>query len=312
MPVAPGRSLAILVEVAARNQLLRSRGLNAARDLVTRLEQQLRLEETDDPRRGCRARRRRMMAARRTRRKPRGKSVTPPSPRLQTNHRFVILTGLSGSGKTHAIRALEDLGYFCVDNLPTPADSHDGGARQPRRCRTRTSVAIVVDVRESGFLKEFPKVYRRLKAHAGSPAASDLSRGQSFSAGAPVQRDPAPASAGAGPLGRGRHRRGESQDVHDPLAGGSDPRYVEPHGPRAARHVHARVAGRPAARGDGGQPGELRLQARPAARRRPGVRRALSAQPAFRRSTAAADRPRSQRSCGSCAATRRRGSSSIG
>ncbi len=47
MPVAPGRNLAILVEVAARNQLLKSRGLNAARDLVTRLEQQLRLEETD-------------------------------------------------------------------------------------------------------------------------------------------------------------------------------------------------------------------------------------------------------------------------
>jgi HPr kinase/phosphorylase len=42
MPVAPGRSLAILVEVAARNQLLRARGLNAARDLVKRLDQQLR------------------------------------------------------------------------------------------------------------------------------------------------------------------------------------------------------------------------------------------------------------------------------
>ena len=32
---------------------------------------------------------------------------------------FIILTGLSGSGKSQAIRALEDLGYFCVDNLPT-------------------------------------------------------------------------------------------------------------------------------------------------------------------------------------------------
>ena len=42
MPVAPGRNLAILVEVAARNQLLRTRGLNAARDLAARLEQQLR------------------------------------------------------------------------------------------------------------------------------------------------------------------------------------------------------------------------------------------------------------------------------
>jgi HPr kinase/phosphorylase len=42
MPVAPGRNLAILVEVAARNQLLRARGLNAARDLASRLDQQLR------------------------------------------------------------------------------------------------------------------------------------------------------------------------------------------------------------------------------------------------------------------------------
>jgi HPr kinase/phosphorylase len=42
MPVAPGRNLAILVEVAARNQLLRTRGLNAARDLAARLDQQLR------------------------------------------------------------------------------------------------------------------------------------------------------------------------------------------------------------------------------------------------------------------------------
>jgi HPr kinase/phosphorylase len=51
MPVAPGRNVAILVEVAARNQLLRARGLNAARDLASRLEQQLRdadQERADD------------------------------------------------------------------------------------------------------------------------------------------------------------------------------------------------------------------------------------------------------------------------
>jgi HPr kinase/phosphorylase len=47
MPVAPGRSLGVLVEVAARNQLLRTRGLHAARDLATRLEQALR--EKDVP-----------------------------------------------------------------------------------------------------------------------------------------------------------------------------------------------------------------------------------------------------------------------
>ena len=41
MPVAPGRNLAILVEVAARNHLLRRRGINAARDLVARLDARL-------------------------------------------------------------------------------------------------------------------------------------------------------------------------------------------------------------------------------------------------------------------------------
>jgi UPF0042 nucleotide-binding protein len=69
---------------------------------------------------------------------------------------------LSGSGKTHAIRALEDLGYFCIDNLPTQliptvaelTTRDDAGPDK---------VAIVVDVREGGFLSRFPRVYRRLK-----------------------------------------------------------------------------------------------------------------------------------------------------
>jgi UPF0042 nucleotide-binding protein len=80
--------------------------------------------------------------------------------------RFVILTGLSGSGKTQAIRALEDLGYFCIDNLPTQllptmaeiSTREDAGLQK---------VAIVVDVREGGFLSQFPRVYRRLKAQPG-------------------------------------------------------------------------------------------------------------------------------------------------
>ena len=48
MPVAPGRNIAILVEVAARNQLLRARGHHAARRLAERLEEQLRLEPIAD------------------------------------------------------------------------------------------------------------------------------------------------------------------------------------------------------------------------------------------------------------------------
>jgi HPr kinase/phosphorylase len=47
MPVAPGRNLAILVEIAARNQLLRARGHHAARKLADRLERQLQLAGMD-------------------------------------------------------------------------------------------------------------------------------------------------------------------------------------------------------------------------------------------------------------------------
>ncbi len=75
---------------------------------------------------------------------------------------FIILTGLSGSGKSQAIRALEDLGYFCVDNLPTTLiptlaklSLRAGGDIE--------KVAIVVDVREGNFLSAFPKVFRRLR-----------------------------------------------------------------------------------------------------------------------------------------------------
>ena len=49
--------------------------------------------------------------------------------------RFVILTGLSGAGKTQAIRALEDLGFFCVDNLPSALIPTMAELARARRCR---------------------------------------------------------------------------------------------------------------------------------------------------------------------------------
>jgi len=83
--------------------------------------------------------------------------------RTATRSRFVVLTGLSGSGKSQAIRALEDLGYFCVDNLPV--------ALLPmlaeltlRAGSEITRAAVVVDVREGRLLKDFPTIYRRLKS----------------------------------------------------------------------------------------------------------------------------------------------------
>jgi len=75
---------------------------------------------------------------------------------------FIVLTGLSGSGKSQAIRALEDLGYFCVDNLPTTLIPTL--AKLSVRARGNIErVAIVVDVRERDFLSRFPTVFQRLR-----------------------------------------------------------------------------------------------------------------------------------------------------
>jgi UPF0042 nucleotide-binding protein len=79
--------------------------------------------------------------------------------------RFVILTGLSGSGKTQAIRALEDLGYFCIDNLPTQLIPTMAELAR-REASSLDKVAIVVDVREKDFLAQFPRVFRKLRAEA--------------------------------------------------------------------------------------------------------------------------------------------------
>ena len=87
------------------------------------------------------------------------------SPRRGTR-RFVILTGLSGSGKTHAIRALEDLGYFCVDNLPTQLIPTMAELTK-REDAGLDKVAIVVDVREREFVANFPRMFRRLRATPG-------------------------------------------------------------------------------------------------------------------------------------------------
>ena len=76
--------------------------------------------------------------------------------------RFVILTGLSGSGKTQAIRALEDLGYFCIDNLPTQLIPTIAELAV-REATSLEKVAIVVDVREKDFLSQFPRVFRKLR-----------------------------------------------------------------------------------------------------------------------------------------------------
>ena len=84
--------------------------------------------------------------------------------RTAVTSRFVVLTGVSGSGKSQAIRALEDLGYFCVDNLPVTLLPML--AELTLRAGSEIArAAVVVDVREGKLLTEFPAIYRRLKTN---------------------------------------------------------------------------------------------------------------------------------------------------
>ncbi|HEX2438985.1 MAG TPA: RNase adapter RapZ [Methylomirabilota bacterium] len=64
---------------------------------------------------------------------------------------FVVITGLSGAGKSYAIKCFEDMGFFCVDNLPTtliPTFADLVG----RSSHAITRVALGVDVREGEYL----------------------------------------------------------------------------------------------------------------------------------------------------------------
>ena len=85
--------------------------------------------------------------------------MTPHSQSSKTP--FVIITGLSGSGKGTVLKAFEDMGYFCVDNLPVElvvkfAELSGSAGSQSKKA------AIVIDVREGAELSKFPAVFRKL------------------------------------------------------------------------------------------------------------------------------------------------------
>ena len=76
---------------------------------------------------------------------------------------FLVITGLSGSGKSAAVKALEDQGAYCVDNLPV--------ALLPRMLEltrgSRLDLGLVVlgmDIRERRFVREFPRVFRAARS----------------------------------------------------------------------------------------------------------------------------------------------------
>mgnify|MGYP003956553521 CR=1 FL=1 len=81
--------------------------------------------------------------------------------------RIVVITGLSGSGKSTAIRALEDLDYFCVDNLPVVLLPKFVELAQVTR-RPLDRVGLVVDVRERQFLQVADQILGNVRARGHS------------------------------------------------------------------------------------------------------------------------------------------------
>ena len=76
--------------------------------------------------------------------------------------RICVITGLSGSGKSTAIRALEDEGFFCLDNLPLALLQVfvDLLGKSSERI---TDVAIVIDIRAKDFFKGKESLFRELR-----------------------------------------------------------------------------------------------------------------------------------------------------
>ena len=82
-----------------------------------------------------------------------------------TKHRvgseLVIITGMSGSGKASALKAFEDLGYYCVDNLPVELIPRFAELALQSVEISRT--ALVVDVREGAQLEKLPAILKSVK-----------------------------------------------------------------------------------------------------------------------------------------------------
>lgn len=129
---------------------------------------------------------------------------------------IVIITGLSGSGMSSATNAFEDLGYFCVDNLPVtllPTFARLVEPDEDNHARIQRA-ALVINIREGHFLKDFGNQLEGLRARGLNVyvlflEASDEALQRRFS----ETRRPHPAETGGGLLAAIRDEREAMADI---------------------------------------------------------------------------------------------------
>ena len=203
---------------------------------------------------------------------------------------MVVITGHSGAGKSEAIAAFEDGGYFCVDNLPPRMIGSLGELfRHPGSGVERA--AVVSDVRGGDYFDDLIQVLDDLDADGLKPKVLFLEADEETLVDryketrrrhplAPEGRIVEGIRAERELLSPLRARADVVMDTSDLTSGALRSRIAR----GAARQRRRRQAR--------AHPAHLRLQERPAARRRPHPRRPLPAQPPLRRRAAAADRAR--------------------
>ena len=226
----------------------------------------------------------------RHRRDPRGGLMAPPSTEPPAEHagEVVVVTGMTGAGRSTAAKELEDLGFYVVDNLP-PSLLRDVVRLVDESRGTSQPIAVVVDVRSGAF---FDSLQANLAQHAVGRDTTLLfldATDEVLVRRQEAVRRPHPLQA-SGRLIDGllRERTGAGQPAGQRRPGDRHLRPQRPPAHRPDRRV-VRHARHDAAQGHGD---ELRLQVRHPRRRRLRRRHALAAQPLLGAPPARPDRPR--------------------
>ena len=201
---------------------------------------------------------------------------------------FLIITGMSGAGRSQAADTFEDLGLV-RDRQPAAGAHRQGGRAGPGAGSTAERVALVVGT--GHYLDELTPPSTALRA-TGAPGPDPVPRRDRRGAHPPLREHPPPPSAGRARTGHRRHRAGAG-----PARPGEGARPTSSSTPATSTSTSSATAcsscsAATAETRHADERGVVRVQARAAARRRPGLRLPLPAQPPLGRRAAPPHRPR--------------------